>query len=35
MVKVFQGTDEEFYMDGYLQTNLDTAKKVITKDWDI
>jgi len=35
MVKVFQGTKHEYYMDGYLQTNLDTAKKVIKKDWDM
>lgn len=34
MVKVFQGTDEEYYMDGYLKSNLDTAKEVIKKDWD-
>jgi len=35
MVKVFQGTDKEFYMDGYLQGNLDVAAKVIRKDWDM
>jgi len=35
MVKVFQGTKEEYYMDGYLKENLDTAKKVIQKDWDM
>ena len=29
MVKVFVGTDHEYYMDGYLQENMDTAKKVI------
>lgn len=34
MVKVFEETDEEFYMDGYLQSNLDIAKNVIKKDWD-
>ena len=32
---VFEGTDKEFYMDGYLKANLDIAKKVITKDWDM
>lgn len=35
MVKVFQGTDKEFYMDGYLKENLDTAKSVVKKDWDM
>jgi len=35
MVKVFIGTDHEYYMDGYLKTNLDTAKKVIKEDWDM
>jgi hypothetical protein len=35
MVKVYQGTEDEFYMDGYLQTNLNTAKTVIRKDWDM
>jgi hypothetical protein len=35
MVKVFVGTAHEFYMDGILQQNLDTAKKVITEDWDM
>jgi len=34
MVKVFEGTDEEYYMDGILRSNLDTAKKVVAKDWD-
>ena len=35
MVKVFQGKDYEFYMDGYLNTNLERAKTVIKKDWDM
>jgi len=35
MVKVFVGTEHEFYMDGYLTQNLDTAKSVIQKDWDM
>lgn len=35
MVKVFEGTEKEHYLDGYLKTNLDTAKKVIKKDWDM
>lgn len=34
MVKVFEGTDEEFSMDGYLHSNLTIAKEVIKKDWD-
>lgn len=32
MVKV---TDQDYYMDGYLQAALDTAKKVIKQDWDM
>ena len=35
MVKVFKGTEDEFYMDGYLKANFDTARKVIKKDWDM
>jgi len=35
MVKVYEGTPDEFYMDGYLKTNFDTAKSVIKKDWDM
>jgi hypothetical protein len=35
MVKVFNGTDKEFYMDGFHKENLDTASKVIVKDWDM
>lgn len=34
-MKVYEGSDKEFYMDGYLKTNLDTAKEVIKKDWDM
>jgi len=35
MVKVYEGKEYEFYMDGYLQANLDMAKKVIKQDWDM
>jgi hypothetical protein len=35
MVKVFVGTEHEFYVDGILKSNLDTAKTVIRKDWDM
>jgi len=35
MVKVFEGTKDECYMDGYLKQNLDTARTVIRKDWDM
>ena len=34
MVKVIVN-EKEFYIDGYLKTNLDTAKNVIKKDWDM
>lgn len=34
MVKVFQNTKHEFYMDGYLQNALDITKKEIKNDWD-
>lgn len=34
MVKV-QAGDRELYLDGYLKSNLDTAKSVIQKDWDM
>jgi len=34
-MKVFENTPQEFYMDGYLNTNLATAKKIIKKDWDM
>jgi len=34
-MKVFPGTDKEYYMDGYLNENLKTAKEVIKKDWDM
>lgn len=35
MVKVFEGTENEYYMDGYHKQNLDIAKKVVAKDWDM
>lgn len=35
MVKVFEGTKNEFSMDGYFKQNLDIAKTVIKKDWDM
>lgn len=35
MVKVFKGTDKEYYMDGYLKDNLDVAIKVVADDWDM
>jgi hypothetical protein len=35
MVMVFEGTPQEFGMDGYLKSNLDIAKDVIKKDWDM
>lgn len=35
MVKVFEGTAQEYMMDGYIKTVLDTAKSVILKDWDM
>ena len=28
-------SEKEFYMDGYLKNNLDTAKDIIKKDWDM
>lgn len=34
MVKV-NVNGQEYYMDGYLQQNMDVAKKVIKKDWDM
>lgn len=34
MVKVTVN-NKEFYIDGYLKTNLDTAKNIIKKDWDM
>lgn len=34
-MKVFQGTEKEYYMDGYLNSNLTIAKEVIKKDWDM
>jgi len=35
MVKVFTGTDNQFYMDGYLQSNLDSMKIAVANDWDM
>lgn len=35
MVKVFEGTKHEYYIDGFLKQNLDVAKKVIKSDWDM
>lgn len=35
MVKVFAGTEREYYMDGYMKQNLDRAKMAIKKDWDM
>lgn len=34
MTKVFEGTEHEYYMDGYLRHAFDTAKKEIKNDWD-
>ena len=34
MVIVLEG-NRKFYMDGYLRSNLDTAKRVIPQDWDM
>lgn len=34
-MKVFEGTDKEYYMDGYLSENLNTAKDKIKSDWDM
>lgn len=35
MVKVFEGTEKEYSVDGYLVENLKLAKKVVKKDWDM
>ncbi len=35
MIKVFEGTENEFWIDNYLQKNLDIAKREIKKDWDM
>lgn len=32
---VFEGTDNQYSMDGYMRNALDTAKTVIKKDWDM
>lgn len=34
-MKVFENTPQEYYMDGYLHSNLTTAKTIIKKDWDM
>tara|TARA_Y100000310_G_scaffold315737_1_gene366616 strand:+ start:4023 stop:4838 length:816 start_codon:yes stop_codon:yes gene_type:complete len=34
MVKVFEGTDKEYRMDGYLKSDLDHMKQQIKDDWD-
>ncbi|MCK4522469.1 MAG: hypothetical protein KAU20_07890 [Nanoarchaeota archaeon] len=35
MVMVFPGTKNSYSMDGYMKKNLDTAKRIIKKDWDM
>ncbi len=35
MVKVFEGTKHEYYLDNYLKSNLDDAKKAVKDDWDM
>lgn len=35
MVKVFENTTHEYYIDGYLKENLDIAKQANRKDWDM
>lgn len=35
MAKVFEGTPQEFYMDRYLRDNLQRAKDLVRKDWDM
>lgn len=35
MVKVYEGKDYEYYMDGYVKNVLDKTKEVIKKDWDM
>lgn len=34
MVKVFEGTPNEYYMDGFLKNNLDIIKEKLKQDWD-
>lgn len=34
-MKIYKDTDKEFYIDGYLNTNLETAKKAVSNDWDM
>lgn len=35
MVKAFEGSEHQFYIDGFLQDNLTHAKKIIKEDWDM
>lgn len=35
MVKVFEGTESEYYMDGYLRDNINFMKTAIKSDWDM
>jgi hypothetical protein len=35
MTLVFERTPQEYYLDGYIKGVYDTAKSVITKDWDM
>jgi len=35
MVIVYENTEDKFYMDGILKKNLDIAKDIIHKDWDM
>lgn len=35
MTKAFEGSANQYYIDGYLRDNLDQAKKVIREDWDM
>ena len=35
MVMVYEGTPDQFSMDGYLKNALDTAKHVVKADWDM
>ena len=35
MVKVFEGTDKEYYLDGYTKNLLDQSIKYIKQDWDM
>jgi hypothetical protein len=35
MVIAYEGYEDQFYIDGYLNTNLETAKTIVSKDWDM